>query len=51
MSGFDVGDGFGGSAADVVAAAPEAMAAVTATGLSAADLGMYPNHIFMKIIE
>lgn len=39
------------AAMDAAAAAPDAMTAVTATGLSAADLGMYPHHIFMNLIE
>lgn len=53
MSGFDIGDGFSKSsaAADAAAAAPDLGAAVTATGLSAADLTTYPHHLFMQAIE
>ncbi len=40
-----------GAAVDAAAAAPDVAAAVTATGLSAADLSNYPHHIFMQIIE
>lgn len=54
-SGFDFGEGFpdstAASAVDAAAAAPDVVTAVTATGLSAADLSMYPHHIFMQIIE
>lgn len=52
MSAFQPGEGFAESAAEVagevVAAAPDAAAA---TLHSAADLGLYPSHIFMQIIE
>ncbi|CAM9592759.1 unnamed protein product [Ectocarpus fasciculatus] len=59
MSGFDAGGGFSADSAaaavDAVAGvAPDASAAataMTATGLSAADLGMYPHHLFMNVIE
>lgn len=50
MSGFDVGEGFSETAAEAVAAAPDAATVINA-GLSAADLGNYPTHIAMKIIE
>lgn len=52
MSAFQPGEGFGESAMDIageaVAAAPDSAAA---TLHSAADLGLYPSHIFMHIIE
>ena len=52
MSAFQPGEGFGESAAEIageaVAATPDAAAA---TLHSAADLGLYPSHIFMQIIE
>ena len=63
MSAFQPGEGFAESAADIageaaesaaeiageaVAAAPDAAAA---TLHSAADLGLYPSHIFMQLIE
>ncbi|CAM9268111.1 unnamed protein product, partial [Laminaria digitata] len=52
MSAFQPVEGFAESAAEVareaVAAAPDAAAA---TLHSAADLGLYPSHIFMQIIE
>lgn len=59
VPGFDVGEGFSADSAaaglDAVAGvAPDASAvatAMTATGLSAADLGMYPHHLFMHVIE
>ncbi|CAB1102814.1 unnamed protein product [Ectocarpus sp. CCAP 1310/34] len=59
MPGFDAGEGFSvdsaAAALDAVAgAAPDASAigtAMTATGLSAADLGMYPHHLFMHMID
>lgn len=54
VSGFEIPGGFPdapAAAVDAAAAAPDVMAAVTATGLSAADLGNYPHHIFMQMIE
>ena len=54
VSGFEMPGAFPDSpaaAVDAAAAAPEVMTAVTATGLSAADLSMYPHHIFMNLIE
>lgn len=51
MSGFDVGGGgFSETAAEAVAAAPDAGTVMNAA-LSAADLGNYPSHIAMKLIE
>ena len=52
MSGFQSGEDLAESAAEAtgeaVAAVPDAAAA---TLHSAADLGLYPSHIFMQIIE
>eukprot|EP00752_Nemacystus_decipiens_P007761 g6935.t1 len=53
-SSFEIPGGFSDSPTavfDAAAAAPEVVTAVTATGLSAADLGMYPHHICMNMIE
>ncbi|CAM9872631.1 unnamed protein product [Scytosiphon promiscuus] len=51
---FDARGGFSdatASAVDAAAAVPDSVTAVTATGLSAADLTMYPHHICMQIID
>eukprot|EP00903_Cladosiphon_okamuranus_P015678 g14476.t1 len=54
VPGFETPGGFTNAPAaamDASAAAPDVITTVTATGLSAADLGNYPHHLFMQMIE